>query len=81
MSTPIDSPWRNSSRSSSGTDGSVCAGPGMFKSLPRCHRAADLDLGVDLALLDAHRAHAQAHRAVGQIEDLPGVNAAATRAR
>ena len=30
MSTPIDSPWRSSSRSSSGTDGSDSTGPGMF---------------------------------------------------
>src|SRR5579875_3874984 len=33
MSTPIFSPWRSSSRSSSGTAGSPSAGPGMFTPL------------------------------------------------
>ncbi len=31
MSTPIDSPWCSSFRSSSGTEGSSSIGPGMFR--------------------------------------------------
>ena len=40
--------------------------------LARGDRAADLDLGVDLALGHAHGGHTQADRAVGEVHDLAG---------
>ncbi len=47
-------------------------GPGDIEPLARGDGAADLDLGVDLALLDAHSAHTQTHAAIRQVEDLLG---------
>ena len=69
MSTPIDSPWRSSSRSSSGTAGSDVDRAGDVQALARGDRAADLDLGFDLARAAARTVvDAQPHRAVGEVE-------------
>ena len=68
MSTPIDSPWRSSSRSSSGTEGSDVGRAGDVQALARGDRAADLDLGFDLVLGGAHLDDAQPHRAVGEVQ-------------
>ena len=43
---------------------------GDVQALARGDDAADLDLGVELAVAGAHRDRAQAHRAVGEVEDL-----------
>ena len=47
-------------------------GPGDVEALTRGHRAADLDQRVDLVA--AHRLHAQADLAVGQVDDVIGVH-------
>ena len=45
------------------------------QALARGDRAADLDLGVDLAVARPRAGHAQADGAVGQVDDLAGVDA------
>ena len=70
MSTPIRSPVRTCSRSSSGTAGSAAVSPGMFRPWREDDRAADLDHRVDLALLGADRVDPQADGAVGEVHDL-----------
>ena len=56
MSTPIDSPKRSMSRSSSGTAARPRVEPGMLRPWRDGDRAADLDRGVDLAVAGADRA-------------------------
>ena len=68
-STPIDSPWREQLEVALGHRREAVDRPGDVQALPRGDGAADLDLGVQLAEIGARRGHAQAHRAVGEIDD------------
>ena len=72
-STPIDSPKRSSSRSSSGIVGQRGQRAGHVQPLARGHGAAQLDLGVHLAAV-ADGGHPQAHRAVGQVDHVAGLD-------
>ena len=57
-----------------GHGGQVVERAGDVQALARGDGAADLDLGVDLAVAGAHGGRAQADRAVGEVEDLAGVD-------
>ena len=74
MSTPIDSPNAQQLQVLLGHGGQRVQLAGDVEALARGHRAAELDDGVDLALAGAHRLDAQAHRAVGEVDDVAGLD-------
>ena len=74
MSTPIRSPVRTCSRSSSGTDGSAAVSPGMFRPW-REATAPPISTTASISpLVGAHVRHAQADGAVGEVHDLVAVD-------
>ena len=73
-STPSCSPNSSISRSRSGTEGRFATSPGMFRPWWEATAPPISTVGGDLAGLLVDVGHAQAHRAVGEVDDLLGAH-------